>query len=509
MAILFHALDLEGSKNLRLRDKSLFLLAFSLGHAGLGFYWIPHTLQEFGGLFFPWNYLVGSLFSLIVVPQLWLFLFTVTWMQRRVQAYRTLPSWGRHILLALLLSTLENIVPQQFPGHAGHSWLGMAPYLGLAPFGGVPLFSFFSYWLAQCVCQPIKQKQDWWGVCFGLLFVVINGLSPLKYETGTQEDQLNIRLVQPNIGNFLKLDSERGGRTSIEKVLASYKELSLQGESDPDIIIWPETAYPHLLRSQSMSVDPSWTPRLFKEIMAQTNAEMLIGGYDLNPKARNGFMGQYNTAFHFSQSGLMKQLYHKQLLIPFGEGLPFGPFNESLSRLNTNVSFFAAGDSFPLFETAKGFKFATIICYETLFPKFVSQYLNDLQANNQRPDFLLNLTNDSWYGDTAEPWQHLFLAKWRSVEYNLPMVRSTNTGITSVVYPDGSESTQTGVMEETVLEISLNSHQVAPTIYQRYGLGVMWSIAIGLAGFIFLCLRLTRKTLAYQIVQSQHTDENT
>src|SRR5690606_21675085 len=124
------------------------------------------------------------------------------------------------------------------------------------------------------------------------------------------------------------------------------------------------------------------------------------------------------------------------------------------------------------------------------------------------PDFLLNLTNDSWYGDTAEPYQHLFLAKWRAIEFGIPMVRSTNTGITSVVYPDGSESERTGIYEETSLEISLPHSKSAPTPYQRFGILIMWVIWLSMTGIALGFSHLSRKTFANQIVQRDHSEED-
>lgn len=506
LAILFHLVDIDGSLKLKLSTKLLRLLAFSVGHALFGFYWIPHTLYEFGGLEAPWNYLLGSAFSLIVLPQYWIFLIGLHWLSKRGHSGLNLDPWVRHMLFAVTLATLEFVVPQQFPAHPGHSWMEMAPHLGLAPIAGVPLFSFFSYWLALCVRQPLSQKQDWWGVLAGLLFVTINGLTPIKIQAG--HEVLNLRIVQPNIGNFIKLSSERGDRNSISKVLDSYRELSLSGEMKPDLIIWPETAYPHMLRSGLMAMHRKATPRLFREIMEESGAELVIGGYDMNPESPGNFMGEYNAAFHFATDGKMKQVYRKHLLIPFGEGLPFGPLNKPLSKVIRNVSFFAAGENFPLFETASGFKFGSIICYETLFAPFVRNYLEVLREENHKPDFLLNLTNDSWYGKTAEPYQHLFLAKWRAVEFALPMVRSTNTGVTSIIYPDGSESKQTGIHDETILEISVPNRASGITLYQKYGLAMLWFIWIALNAIAFAGKYLARKTFAYQIVQSNHTDKN-
>lgn len=495
LAILFHLLDIDGIKMLRFRDKALILFAFSLGHAGLGFYWIPHTLLEFGGLYAPWNYLLGVSFALIILPQYWIFLFVLHLFNKRQRAGLDLDPWTRHMLFAVVLATLEYAVPQQFPAHPGHSWMEMAPHLGLAPIGGVPLFSFFSYWLAFCVRQPLKQRQDWWGVGFGLLFITINGLFPLKINQN-EEQKLKVRIVQPNIGNFLKLDSEMGGRDSLTKVFKSYRDLSLHDSSPTDLIIWPETAFPHMLRSGMVAKYPNLTPKLFRDIINETKAELVVGGYDMNPESPGNFMGEYNAVFHFGTDYKMKQVYRKHLLIPFGEGLPFGPLNRPLSGVLSNVSFFAAGDSFPLFQTASGFNFAAIICYEALFPSFVQTYLNELKGKDQLPDFILNLTNDSWYGDTSEPYQHLFLAKWRAVEFALPMIRSTNTGVTSMIYPDGSESKQTGVYEEAVLEAEVSKRKSGITFYQRFGIGVMWMVWLLLTSLALLTSRLTRKTFS-------------
>lgn len=502
LALLFHFIDIDGTKALTFKRKALILLGFSLGHALLGFYWIPHTLREFGGLEAPWNFVLGSAFSLIVLPQYWIFLIASHWFNRHLHA---IAPWLRHIVLALVLTTLEFVVPQQFPAHPGHAWMQMAPYLGLAPIAGAPLFSFFSYWLAFCVRQPISQRQDWFGILAGVMFVIVNGLTPIILKPS--DEKLRIRLVQPNIGNFIKLDSERGGRNSLEKVLSSYESLSLSGDAQVDLIIWPETAYPHMLRSGLMAMHPKTTPKIVRDIIESSNAEMVFGGYDMNPESPGNFMGEYNAAFHVGHDGKLKQVYRKRLLIPFGEGLPFGPFNKFLSTIIRNVSFFAAGNTFPLFETDSHFKFLTIICYETLFADFVRDYLEDLRANNHRPDFMLNLTNDSWYGETSEPEQHLFLAKWRALEFALPMVRSTNTGITSVIYPDGSESPRTGIYEETVSEIEINRNMNGITLYQRFGLAMTWFIALALLLMSYACNLLARKAFAHKIVQRHHSKE--
>jgi apolipoprotein N-acyltransferase len=117
-------------------------------------------------------------------------------------------------------------------------------------------------------------------------------------------------------------------------------------------------------------------------------------------------------------------------------------------------------------ELSNGLRFITPICYEILESNYMRDLLNQWKNNH----FIVNHTNDSWYGATAEPYQHLFLSKWRALEFQLPVLRSTNTGITSVIYPDGSESKRLGINEENVLDLTVDIPFAQNTVYQIYGM---------------------------------------
>jgi len=164
---------------------------------------------------------------------------------------------------------------------------------------------------------------------------------------------------------------------------------------------------------------------------------------------------------------LLKQVYHKRILIPFGETLPFGPLNYFVSKFVQNISYFATGKDFVLFKTKNDTPFITAICYEILFSNYIRKYLNSI---NDQAQFIVNFTNDSWYGNSAEPFQHLFLSKWRALEFSIPIVRTTNTGITSVIYANGSESRRMSYGETGVLDVSLQSYTQHPTFYQQWGM---------------------------------------
>lgn len=460
-------------------------LLFSLGYCLQGYYWIPYTLKEFGNIYFPFNYILGTLFSLIIVPQILILFFSLSKIQK-------LKIWNKNsldfhiIFISLSATLLEYYIPQQFPAHPGHTWLFFAPYLKLATIFGAPVFSFISYLIAlSLVIYITKRYLSYISIGAVIILLAINFSSKIPSYKPKSDDKINISIVQANIGNFLKTSSENGGFDSMTKVHDTYHRLSTSKE-DSDLIIWPETAYPSLMSSELLKRRNYLPPLLIKKIIEETQAELFTGGYDTKGFDRDYFQTEFNSAFLFSQNFKLKNVYHKIKLIPFGEGLPFGPLNKYLARPLSNISFFAKGDKYTLFQT-KGFHYTSLICYEVLFSSFVRSYLNSLSVT---PDFIINLTNDSWYGDTAEPYQHLFLSSWRAIEFNIPIIRSTNTGISTVIYPDGSYSKNLGVFKEGVLSVELSKNiNKGSTFFQHFSTAPLILLGMGLLALSWILKR--------------------
>lgn len=438
------------------KESLLVILGFNIGLDVFGYYWIPHTLREFGQLPYVVSLILGLAFCLILQPHWWIY---AVWKKFR-------PQWNwtgekEIILTALVMTILERFVPQQFPSFVGSPWLHLAPYLGLVPYFGVAIFSFMTYWLALEMVAQLKEKrfrlQVW--VVMGL-FILLNASFPLKNPSSPRH--LPVRVVQANIGNFLKVSSERGNVDSYGAISNLYQELSLKENGfAPRLIIWPETAYPHTFYGEETMLH-----EIFLKIMNESESEMLIGGYDqdLSKSSMDLIESVFNSSILLSE-GKVKSTYHKNILIPFGETLPFGPFNRQIVSIIPAISLFARGEGTPQMETSAGFRFVTPICYEILDTNYMRSLLNQWGENH----FIVNHTNDSWYGDTAEPHQHLFLSKWRALEFQLPIIRSTNTGISSVIFQDGTESHRLGVNEVGVLDVNLPLGQTKSTIYQLYG----------------------------------------
>lgn len=460
-----------------IKQAILYFLAFNFIITIFSFYWITDTLREFGGL--PW--IVAAIMNLgylfIFSPQYWVLILAIWAIKKYKHSWQFLffKTGLFSVLLAAFLTGVEYFIPQQFAVMLGQPWIVLTHYLGFAHIFGIPIYSFMSYLLAIEIVRIVKLKRfSYINFVSILLFVGLNPLvAQLKpsYKLKKLRD-INVRLVQANISNFLKVAAEGGGYASVAQVLDTYRNLSLEPFIDNeriDLIIWPETAYPYPIYTAKDDLSKTILPNIFAEIIQEQMSELIIGGYDHYKDNPNGshFKTEYNTAFFIDSMGKLKNTFHKHILIPFGETLPLGPLNETVSKYVPEMAFFAEGTKYPLFHLESGIKLFVNICYELITPEFNREYLNSMK---EMPQFLINLTNDSWYGDTVEPEQHLFLARWRSLELDLPMLRSTNTGISTYIDKNGAEVRRLAYNKTGNLDLKIPIEPPhGPTIYQKFG----------------------------------------
>lgn len=473
----------------RIRPSLALLCLWGLGYGIMGYNWLPQTFELFGNLSAPWNYILWIVMAPVLVFH-WAVVI-ILWKGLEKKFPQTLPRFeSRHprlfaLSLSLLFLLSEIFLFQQFPAQLGHTWMDLSPYLAPTPFFGSHLYSFLGYYLiCSLLIETRKGKIDFLPILTLVFFLLWGLISPLPGPESSNE-KLPVRVVQGNIGSLMKVDAETGNTISYQKVLNTYYELSLAPRvSPPHLIIWPETAYPEILISDETKKDPNLVPELIKNLTQKTGADFFIGTYDEEKgmDASVSFENQFNAAMLFSKEGKLIDSYRKVKLLPFGETLPFGPLNKFLSQYITNISYFSKGDRYPLFKTSSGHTFIGVICYELLFSDFIANYID---RHKVKPNLIINLTNDSWFGKSFEPFQHLYLAKWRALEFDIPVVRSTNTGVTSVIYPDGSESERLPWYEKGNLDLDIPLNNRPPTLFQKYG-------RLPLLGLIFLFILLAR-----------------
>lgn len=464
----------------------------------LSFYWITNTLQEFGNLPFIVAAFMNFCYTFIFNPHYLILIGLLSYIKKekpRLEEYYF--STGLFsTFLAAFMTALEYFLPQQFPVMLGQPWIVFSEFLGAASIVGLPGFSFFSYLCAFETLRLIKvRKLSTINGLSIIIFIVVNPFlvimnsSDLQSKAELPKKDINIRIVQANISNFLKTASEQGGYASVKEVITRYEDLSIrkfdQGQQI-DLIVWPETAYPYPIYTNSEDITQTAIPDVFHRIIETTGSSLLFGGYDHFRDNEDGsfYKTEHNAALLINNEKQITHAYHKHVLIPFGETLPLGPLNKWASKKLPEMAFFQEGSTFNAFPMKNGISYINTICYEILRPEFLRDYLNSFE---KRPDFMINLTNDSWYGNTVEPEQHLFLAKWRAIEFSLPIIRSTNTGISTIVDHRGKELKRLNYEVTGNLDYSLSSRILKQenriTLFQKNG---FWGILpLWLLYFIF------------------------
>jgi apolipoprotein N-acyltransferase len=194
----------------------------------------------------------------------------------------------------------------------------------------------------------------------------------------------------------------------------------------------------------------------------------------------------YNTAVASDQAGTITGRYDKQYLLTFGEYLPFGETFPVLYQWSPNSGHFSPGTSLePIEVDIRGEKHpvTALICYEDILPRFT----NDA-VRHARPELLVNMTNDAWFGDTAEPWEHLALAKFRAIEHRRFLVRGTNSGVSAVIDPVGRVIAHSGTFRQDTVAATIHWMQ-SRTVYEIVGDWPWLLVSLGLFAGCFVSRR--------------------
>ena len=269
------------------------------------------------------------------------------------------------------------------------------------------------------------------------------------------EPPLRVRVVQPDIPQREKFRPEKEA-----EFMAEYLRLSSKPEK-VDYVIWPESAFPFLLteRRDMLAAIARMLPDGTELITGGLRAEPGIGG--------DPYGNVYNSVYLINDAGEIYDAADKMHLVPFGEYLPLQSWLEALGlRQLTNVrGGFEAASERRLMQGARGGPFIALVCYEIIFPGEIRPLRPD---DRYRAKWLLNLTNDAWFGNTPGPYQHLRLAELRAVEEGLPLVRAANTGISVVTDAYGREVVRIGLSQRGSVDAEVPQQTVITTV-ARYG----------------------------------------
>ncbi len=433
-----------------------FILSFLIG-AG-GFYWTIYATQQYGGLPYPAAVFLFILFCIGGQLQVPLYLF----MRENLRAHPQLKSktiWTA-LLLGLVYAGIEAFYPKLFKDTAGNAFYASAWVRQAADIGG----PFFLTTLILIVNELLFSALMFRKLKYLLISLFIGGsVAGYGYYRNAQYAELKAAhaadpvfrasLIQANIGDFLKVAAERGEMSAAAQVMDEYLSLSkkaLQETSKPDAIIWPETAYPAIFEKPMSGIEMQMET-LLHGFTRDLKSNFIFGGYDLDNKRQ-----EYNSLFFYHPETKTKRVYHKSVLLMFGETLPFAEMFPSMKTWFPTMGFFGRGPGPEVIEVKNAdgvpFKFAPSICYEGLFTD------HSVDGTLLGADALLNVTNDSWFGPEGEPYLHLALTRIRTIETRRPMLRATNTGFTVWLDPMGEQLKSTDLFKADILTAEVQTH---------------------------------------------------
>lgn len=241
-----------------------------------------------------------------------------------------------------------------------------------------------------------------------------------------------VRVVQANVPQQIKWDPKH-----VSSSLQKYLDMSRgHGLEDVDVVVWPETSVPFVLWE-----DSEW-PKQLADIL---NPEQVLLTGAVRGDRHGDERRVYNSVVAIDHEGKIIGHYDKHHLVPFGEYVPLRDILP-LEKITAGTGDFTAGSKISAIELPGHLPFLALICYEVIFPSY---------AEDGRAQWLLNLTNDAWFGHGSQPYQHLDMSRFRAIEQGKPMVRAASTGISAVIDGYGRVLNRIDYNEAGVLDVAI------------------------------------------------------
>ena len=468
-------------------------LAMNLG----GFYWLVNMLKTFSG--FPTA--LCLLFVVIICAYQGLRLAFMGWLFGRA-ANR---NWPVPIVFAGAFAVSELVFPLLFPWYYAATVHNVPVLMQTAELGGPILVGILLVAVNMAIAEPLRARlaarreivpatSPYRGSVtaeervhapldrhvigagvIALLFAVLFGAVRISMVKSNIEKAEPVRVgyVQGNMGLMAKREQPGEG---LRRHVRLTQELRDKGA---DLVVWSESSVTFAVPEDMGMKTPFYRDRFAGKLGVPIIFGAVLFRADADPLREKWF----NTAISTNIKGEVIGRYDKEYLLAFGEYLPFSDDFPILHQWSPHSGRFSKGTVLePVDVEVKGVmhKVSVLICYEDILPSFTNRAV---AAGDS--ELLVNITNDAWFGDTTEPWEHLALAKFRAIEHRRFLVRSTNSGVSAIVDPMGGvvSHTKTFTTEAQMGTVRwMRSH----TVYEMVGDSLWWMVALAMA---YACFR--------------------
>lgn len=263
---------------------------------------------------------------------------------------------------------------------------------------------------------------------------------------------VSVKVVQGNIDQDQKWDKKYQ-----TEVFNTYKDMTLKNMSNKrtDLVVWPETALPfYFYNDEKRQQD-------MLDLASMVDTYIFFGSprYTLINMDK---VNMFNSAFLISPEQDIKGVYDKIHLVPFGEYVPFRKLLWFVDKMVEGIGDFVQGKELKVFAIPKA-RFSSLICFEVIFPNLVRKFVK------RGAQFLVNITNDAWFGRSAASYQHISMVAFRAVENRVPIIRAANTGISAIITPYGRIENTADIFVRTSIYGDVTPKNRANTFYTAYG----------------------------------------
>jgi apolipoprotein N-acyltransferase len=397
-------------------------LAGIVAHSG-GFYWIIYMLQQFAAMAWPL-----AAFGLVLVAAANGFVFAAWAGATRYITEKT--GWSIVLVSPVIWTALEKFWPEVFPNYLGASQYKLTYLTQIADVTGVLGVSFLVVYINSVIFWMVEQRLDKRpfsprpAMLFAAVIALVIGYGAVRVQmvdhSASAADKLKVALVQTNLDA-----SQRYNGT--DRFLREHQEFSreIKSAGAVDLIMWPE----NICFLDQGTLRQAYLSRLIGDVQIPT----LFGAITHIDQATTRRF--YNSAVLVDGSGMVQGTYEKMVLVPLGEYIPLGDIFPVLYSWSPHSSRLWPGENVEPLQLGKHL-ISVSVCYEDIFPGQINKLMEG-GRDRRVPEAMFNMTDDSWYGNTVEPTEHLALATFRSIEHRRSLVRTTNTGISAIVDPAG------------------------------------------------------------------------